>query len=189
MIDDAEKKILDLLTSERQYQLVFYKILKFCETPRRTSEVEEEIRSFPEMKTAIHSPHVLLEWLEKVGGVEHTTVAVEEEAEGKAEKETGEKWQVTQAGKTVAEMEAPQKRLLELLAREPVYSQIYVQVLDFCQSPRKRTEIEELLKGNPIMEKPQVYPTFFLNGLEEAGGLEWVDSRWRTTEAGKGVLE
>ena len=176
-MEDTEKKILDRITRERPYRPVFYKTLKFCETPRSTSEVEEEVLSFPEMKSAIHSPNILLGWLEEVGGIER--VVLEEE----------ERWQTTEAGKKVAEVEAPGKRLLELLSKEPVYSDIYMQVLRFCQTPRTRTEIEELLQGNPVMEKPKVYPTFFIAGLEGAGGLEWVDKHWRTTEAGKGVLE
>lgn len=177
-MESAEKKILDLLSRERSYRLVFYKILKFCANPRATAEVEEEVLSFPEMKTAIHPPNILLGWLEEVGGIERVVVEEEEE-----------RWQTTEAGKRVAEVEAPGKRLLELLSKEPVYSEIYIQVLMFCQAPRKRTEIEELLEGNPVMEKPKVYPTFFIQGLEEAGGLEWVDKHWRTTEAGKRGLK
>jgi hypothetical protein len=180
------EKIRTLIASEPRYRLVLYRLLKFCEAPRTTSEVEQAALSLPGMKAAIHSPGILLGWLAEAGGVER--VALEVEATEGGEDETQEKWQTTEAGKKVAEMEDPQKRLLELIAQEPVYSDIYRQVLGFCQTPRQRTEIEELLKGNPAMEKPRVYPTFFIQGLEGAGGLEWVDSRWRTTEVGKGVL-
>ena len=173
----AEKKILDLISSEPAYRLVLYKILEFCETPRSATEVGQEVRSFPEMKTAIHSPVILLGWLEEVGSIERIVVDKEEE-----------RWQTTEAGKKVAELEAPAKRLLELLAQEPVYHDIYMQVLQFCQSPRARTEIESLLEGNPVMEQPKVFPTFFIQRLEDAGALEWVDKHWWTTEAGKGVL-
>jgi len=168
-----EKEILDLISSEHCYRPVFYKTLKFCETPRLASEVEEEIISFPEMKTAIHSPDILLGWLEEAGGIER---AVMEEEEG---------WQTTDAGKKVEEMKAPEKRLLELIAKEPVYSEVYTQVLKFCQTPRTRAEIEELLEGNPALEKPRVTPGFFVQSLEEARGLEWVSNRWRTTEVAK----
>jgi hypothetical protein len=177
MVENTEKKILDRITGESGYRLVFYKILKFCETPRPTAEVEGEILSFPEMKTAIHSPNILMGWLEEVGGIERVVMEEEEE-----------RWGTTEAGQKVAEMEAPVKRLLELMSKEPVFSEIYGQVLRFCQTPRTRSEVEEHLQGNPVMEESKVYPTFFMQGLEEAGGLEWVDKRWRTTEAGKGVL-
>jgi hypothetical protein len=181
MMENTEKKILDRIAGEPGYRLGFYKILKFCETPRSSAEVEEEIRSFPEMKTAMHSSTILMGWLEEVGGVERVVLEEGEEEE--------ERWQTTEAGRKVAEMEAPAKRLLELISKESVYSEAYMQVLSFCQTPRTRAEIEELLQGNPVMEKPKVYPTFFIQGLEEAGGLEWADKHWRTTEAGKSVLE
>jgi hypothetical protein len=189
------EKTKTLIASEPRYRLVIYKMLKFCEAPRSTSEVEQEALSFPEMKTAIHSPGILLGWLAEAGGVERvavpargSTLPAPPETPGEGEEETQEKWQTTEAGKQVAEMEAPQKRLLELIAQEPAYSEIYRQVIGFCQTPRQRAEIEKLLQGNPVMEKPKVYPTFFIQGLEEAGGLEWVDNRWRTTQVGKGVL-
>jgi len=181
-----EKEILDLISSEHCYGLVFYKTLKFCETPRLASEVEEEVFSFPEMKTAIHSPDILLGWLEEAGGIER--VVMEEEEAGDTERavmEEKEGWQTTDAGKKVEEMKAPGERLLELIAKEPVYSEVYTQVLKFCQTPRTRAEIEELLEGNPALEKPWVVPGFFVQSLEEARGLEWVSNRWRTTEVAK----
>lgn len=175
LVKSMQKKILDLISSEPSYRLVLYKILRFCEIPRLASEVEEEVLFFPEMKTAIHSPRILLGWLGEAGGIER--VVVEEK----------ERWQTTDAGKKVAEMGAPEKRLLELIAKEPVYSEVYMQVLKFCHTPRTRAEIEELLEGNPVMvmEEPKVYSKFFIQRLEEAAGLEWVDKKWRTTEAAK----
>ncbi|MBM4467201.1 MAG: response regulator transcription factor [Chloroflexi bacterium] len=175
-VENTAKKFRDVTSGASGYRLVLYKILQFCETPRSATEVEEKVRSFPEMQTAIYPPIILLGWLEKIGGIERMVVEEEEE-----------RWQTTEAGKRVAAREALAKRLLELLAQEPVYQDIYMQVLRFCQTPRARAEIEELLEGNPVMEKPKVYPTFFIQGLEEAGGLEWV-GKWQTTEAGKGVL-
>ena len=170
-----EKEILDLISSEHSYRLVFYKTLKFCETPRLASEVEEEVLSFPEMKTAFHSPTILLGWLEEAGGIERVVI---EEQEG---------WQTTEAGKKLDEMKAPEKRLLELIAKEPAYSEVYTQVLKFCQTPRTRAEIEELLEGDPALEEPGVVPGFFVQSLEEARGLEWVNNRWQTTEVAKAL--
>ncbi len=175
--EEAEKKIFERISAEPAYRLVFYKTLKFCETPRSATEVEQEVRSFPEMKTAIHSPAILLGWLEEVGGIERMIV----------EKEEG-RWQTTEAGKKVADARAPAKKLVELLGKEPVYTEIYQQVLHFCQTPRTKAEIEQYLEGNPVLERPRVYATYFLQGLEDAGGVEWADGHWRTTEAGKGVV-
>lgn len=173
-MENAQNTILDRIAREPAYRLAFYRILKFCKTPRSASEVVGEILSFPEMKTAILAPNILLRRLEDVGGVER--VIVEEEQE---------RWQTTDAGEKVAELEAPRKRLLELISKEPAHSEIYAQVLGFCQTPRTRTEIEELLKGNPVIVEHGFYPTVFIQRLEDAGGLEWVGKHWRTAEEGK----
>lgn len=173
-----ESDILELISNERSYRLVFYKILKFCEVPRLYSEIEAEVVSLPEMKTAIHSPDILVQWLEKAGAIQKTV----------EEKEKKETWQITDAGKKVEQIESPEKRLIELINKELVYREVYMQILKFCQEPRTRVEIEDLLKGNPVLEKPYVAPGFFVQNLEETGGIEWVNNRWQTTEVAKALL-
>ena len=173
----TEKKLLDRIMQEPSYRLVLYKILKFCETPRSAAETEKEILAYPEMKTAVLSPNVLLSRLQESGGLERV---VEEKAE---------RWHTTEVGKKVLEMETPGKRILELMSKEPEYSEIYVQVLGFCQTPRTRAEIEESLKGNPVTQELKVYPAFCIQRLEDVGGIEWVDQHWRTTASGKGALD
>ena len=49
-------------------------------------------------------------------------------------------------------------------------------------------EIEALVQNDPVLAALKVYPSFLIEGLEAAGGLEWV-GKWRTTEAGKMVAE
>jgi hypothetical protein len=176
-VESAEQRLLQQVTAEPVYRLVLYKILKFCETPRLAANVENEIHSFPEMKLAIHTPNTLLRWLEEANGVER--VVLENEVQC---------WQTTQTGKKVAAAQAPEIRLRELIAQTPAYHDIYIQVLQFCETPRTRTEIEKLLQGSPILEHPKVYPSFFIQNLESVGGLEWV-GKWRTTEAGKGAAQ
>lgn len=177
MVENAEKKIVDRLTSEPSYRLVLYKMLRFCETARSATEIEAEVLAFPEMKAAVLSPSVLLSWLENSGGVERI---------GETE---AEQWQITGAGQKVLALEAPSKRLLDLIAKEPEYGDLFRQTLGFCQTPRTRGEIEEWVKQNPVAQANQVYPAFLLQRLEDAGGIEWVNSHWQTTEAGKGVAQ
>lgn len=173
-MEPAEQRLLDLASKVSGYRIAVYTILKLCETPRLYSEVEAAVLPLPQMKNAVYSPGNLLTWLEERGGIERLA------EEGR--------WQTTQAGRKVAEAEAPDKRLLQLISHDPAYSEIYLQVLGYCQTPRKRTEVEDLLKRNPAMVKPKVYASFFTGGLEDVGGLEWVDGLWRTTEAGRTVL-
>ena len=182
-VDDAETRTAELLSREHAHRHGLRKMLMLCEVPRSTAEIESAVLAFPEMKVSIFSPTILLSWLTGTGGIERVVV------EGAEAEEEEVRWQTTAAGKKVIEREAPDRRLRELLDEQPRYRDIYLQVLRFCQTPRTRPEVESLLQDNPVMEKPKVYASFFLQNLEEKGGLEWVDSRWQTTEAGEGVLE
>ena len=182
MSDDAETRVAALLSREPGYRSVLYKIMVLCEVPRTTTELEKAVLAFPEMEVPFLSPQTLLSWLTSAGAIEQVPSA------GDPKAADGTKWQTTEAAKRVVEREAPRKRLRQLLAEQPKYRDIYLQVLRFCQTPRRRDEIDELLHGNPAMEQPRVFATFFVQNLEEKGGLEWVNRRWQTTEAGKGML-
>ncbi len=173
--EEVVTAVLARMSAAPSYSLVLYRALRYCEAPRTAGEIEQEMLSYPEMKTSVYPPVILLGWLEECGGVERLVVEKQED-----------RWRTTEAGRRAAELEAPAKRLRELLDSQPVYREIYTTILRFCKAPRERSEIEELLKGNPVMEKPKTYPTYFIQELEQAGGLEWV-GKWQTTEAGEGV--
>jgi DNA-binding transcriptional ArsR family regulator len=173
----ARNRIMTRIVAEPAYRWVFYKILKFCETPRPVSQVEEAMRSFPEMANSAHSSALLLSWLEQVGAIEKVFVGRDEGS-----------WQTTPAGRKVAEEESPEKKILTLFSAEPACREIYKQVLNFCRTPRTRSDIEDLLDGKPRLEKLGVRPIFFVERLEDAGGLEWTQKSWCTTQAGTQLL-
>ena len=54
--------------------------------------------------------------------------------------------------------------------------------------PKSRGEIEALLRGDPLLENPKIYASFFIDALELAGGIAW-DEKWRTTPAGKEFVD
>lgn len=169
-------QILRRIDSEPNYRIVLYKILHYCDPARPMSDVEQKILSMPEMKGAFHSPQLLLSWLVGVGGIDQIN------------SEKGERmWCTTQAGRKVVRLESCDSRLMRLLDQDRSYQDIYLKVLQACLTPKSRTEIESLLNGNILLEKPKVYPSFFIENLERAGGLEW-DVKWRTTLAGKDFL-
>lgn len=52
-----------------------------------------------------------------------------------------------------------------------------------------REEVDELLDDSPCLQRddyglPRFYPSYFLNLLRVAGGVEW-DGKWRVTEPGR----
>lgn len=175
-LESAAAEVLQRVSSEPALRVVLYKILAFCEAARPFAEIEREILSFPEMKAALQSPQTLLSWLAQAGGIE--PVAAEEEVPA---------WRTTPAGRTVVRSECPGNRLARLLAQNPVYRNVSLEILRSCVAPKTRDEIEAMLQGNPVLENPKVYASFFIEALEQAGGLEW-DEKWRTTQAGKEVV-
>jgi hypothetical protein len=172
-LESATARVLKRIASEPAYAAVLYKILASCETDRPAAAIEQEIRSYPEMRAAMQPPQVLLAWLVKAGGLEPV-----------AEQETRPAWRTTPAGRNVVRMEWPGNRLAKRVAQVPGYRAVYHQVLRACLEPKTKGEIESLLRGNPALERPEVSPSYFIGELEKAGGLEW-DRKWRTTQAGK----
>lgn len=175
-LETATNEVLQRIAAEPAYRIALYKILEYCETARPGSDIERTVPSFPEMKGAMHSPQVLLSWLEDAGGIEHL-----------AEEAGEEMWQTTPAGRNVVRMDSFDNRLRRLFTQESDYQELYFQLLRACLSPKSRAEIESMFKGNPILQKFKVYPAFLIETLEEAGGLEW-DNKWKTTSAGKDFL-
>ncbi len=174
---DASERIMERFLAEPAYRWVFYKILKFCEIPRPVSQVEEAMLSFQEMANPAHSWALLLSWLEQSGAIEKVVVGREEGG-----------WETTPAGRKVVEEELPEKKIMTLFSAEPACREIYIQVLNFCRTPRTRSDIEDLLDGDPRLEELGVRPIFFVERLEAAGGLEWIKRNWCTTQAGMQVL-
>lgn len=176
-LERATAKLLRRITAEPAYKAVLYKILVYCDPARSCADVERTILSFPEMKNALPSPQTLLSWLVESGGIEQVTADKNEPV-----------WCTTAAGRNVVGMESGENRLGRLLARETVYHDTYLQILQFCVLPKSRKEIESALEGNPVLEHPKVYASFFIEALEEAGGLEW-NEKWETTQAGRDFLD
>ncbi len=173
---DVEGKILELMSTHGEYRQVFYKILHFCMEPKPFIEVHEELNSYPEMITALHPPAILLGWLENAGGI----ASITEDREGK--------WVTTEAGNQIVAQEAPIINIQKLLADEVDLSEIFLEVIDFCTTPRTVVEIKEEFIGRSILSEKNIHPTYFVHTLEEFGGLIWKEKRWRTTDVGKGVL-
>jgi len=176
MEGDPERRIMELMSTHGEYRQVFYKILRFCMDPQSFISVQEEVHSYPEMETALQPPAILLNWLERAGGIEQFL--------------DGEQgmWRTTEGGKRIVDQEAPMKKIQSLLETEQDFREIFLELLAFCETPRTIAEINEAFKGKPILSERKVYPAYFVHMLEEFGGLIWKDKGWRTTEAGKGVL-
>lgn len=102
---------------------------------------------------------------------------------------------ITDTGRTLLDQYAPDKTLDALLNAKPAYRDVFVAVLTSCNTTggATRTELEHTinafpqLQPDPATQRTRVYPQYFIDALEAAGGIAW-DGSWRTTPAGKAHL-
>jgi hypothetical protein len=176
-LEGITAKILQRISAEPADKISLCKILVFCESARSYSEIWNEAQSYPEMKASLQTPQTLLKWLVEAGGIDQVAVEGPEP-----------KWQTTLAGRNVVQIENPANQLEQLLAKDPIYREVFLQVLQSCWVPRSRSEIESMLSSNALLESPKIYPSYFIETLEQAGGLAW-DGNWRTTQAGREIVK
>lgn len=102
---------------------------------------------------------------------------------------------LTDTGRELIEAYAPDTTLRALIAEKPQYRDIFATILRTCDAAQGATRsnlevaISALpqLQPDPATQRTRVYPQFFIDALESAGGIVWNGS-WHTTDAGKTYL-
>lgn len=97
-------------------------------------------------------------------------------------------WYLTAVGAQLLDDLAPELRLHDLLAEDPQALPIYTTILNLCVTPQNRQTIETALNDQKLMEDMGVFTSYFLDRLEQNGGLIW-DGGWKTTPEGEVCLE
>ena len=103
---------------------------------------------------------------------------------------------ITEKGRALAEAHRPDATLRALLDEHPEYADVFSAVLwaasaqDGCSRADLEREINAFPQLKPDAEsgRTRVYPQYFIDALETAGGIEWRQGAWRTTDAGKALL-
>lgn len=173
----TETKLLELMTTEVPKRLALYKTLEFCRTPRSPDEADARMSWFPEISNSVYRPSTIRQWLEEAGGLERRTIE-------------GEKvvWQTTPAGEQALQSLSLPKQLKRLIEEHSQDRDVYLKILQFCATPRDKSEIETTIGEHPSQAEPKMFVTSFLSALEDAGALEWSE-KWKTTALGVEVLE
>jgi len=169
--DATPEKILKRINAEPAYRLILPRLLAFCFESRSTDEIHEELMCFPGIRTAAHTPKMLLAWMVEVGAV---AGHIEENS-----KVT--RWLTTEAGLEAIAGRDPAERLRRLFEEEPAFVDIYRMILEFCGKERSMPEIEYLLCAHPALANSNVYPSYLVDRLECTGALEWT-GKWSTTK-------
>lgn len=99
---------------------------------------------------------------------------------------------LTDAGRALLDAYAPEATLGALIQGKPQYRDVFATVLDACSADAgaTRAQLEGIintfpqLKPDPATQRTRVYPQYFIDALETAGGIAWNGS-WHTTDTGK----
>lgn len=102
---------------------------------------------------------------------------------------------LTDIGSELIDEYGGNKKLYELLADKPQYADVYIKMIETCNDPSgcSRSDLEQAINTlPPLMPDPAtgikaIYPQYFIDSLETAGGIVWRDS-WYTTDAGRELI-
>lgn len=207
--EESIARVVECLFNHPRHRELLYKALVHCQTERTKHAAEEFLARQPEAAQALQTPYTLLRNLAAAGGV--TVIA--HDAQGLALDETRceqlraegldddaladlvaeRRVLTTPAGCAACELLAPEHRTLAAIYKVPERRATFVRLLDFCRTPRKLADINQLLADDPALAPSQrtagqkLHACYFIDRLEEAGGLVW-DGSWVTTDAGKRAL-
>lgn len=208
--EESIARVVECLFNHPRHRELLYKALVHCQTERTEHAAEEFLARQPEAAQALQTPYTLLRNLAAAGGV--TVIA--HDAHGLALDETRceqlraeglddddaladlvaeRRVLTTPAGCAACELLAPEHRTLAAIYKVPERRATFVRLLDFCRTPRKLADINQLLADDPALAPSQrtagqkLHACYFIDRLEEAGGLVW-DGSWVTTDAGKRAL-
>lgn len=100
---------------------------------------------------------------------------------------------VTDAGIDLSASLDPLNTLRELFAERPCYQDTFRRVLLACmpQEGASREALEQAVEAQGDVTSPEgerVYPQFFMDALESAGGISW-NGAWHITDAGRKLLD
>ena len=95
---------------------------------------------------------------------------------------------VTEVGRALAAVYDPASTLASLFGERPRYADVFSAILDAASADEgaSREAIEAIVEAAAptAADGKKVYPQYFLDALECAGGIAW-DGAWRTTDAGR----
>lgn len=98
---------------------------------------------------------------------------------------------VTEAGRSLASSYDPASTLAALFGERPRYADVFSAILNAASAAdgASREAIEVIVEAAAptAADGKKVYPQYFLDALECAGGITW-DGAWRTTDAGRAPL-
>jgi hypothetical protein len=199
-------RTVQLLRSNTLNRPVLYRILDATAVePLRLFDLETMIQAMPEFAEATQPPYYLIEWLIETEALSFTEVDAEgtpiadEQREGKTEDEIDDMIEdiiiaITDAGREALKAFDPRQRLMSMLDDIPDRYDSYLEVLAFLTEKRSYNDIDQLLRGRPVLmsgrtqgDRP-MQPSVFVDKLAAVDAIIF-DEGWIITREGRAVLE
>ena len=182
IISNEEKQasvetLIERINAEPGLGSLMYSIIVFCMDAKTTGEVLNFIEDESEGTYLMKEPLVVLTWLIDAGGLS----TIESQNEERM-------WVSTPVGVEASLFHLSDNRLAKLLDETPDFKEIFLHVLDMCQQPKTRDEIEDVVDKMLDESEADVFPNYFVGALEDAGGLAW-KGMWVITKEGKDLLK
>jgi hypothetical protein len=197
-------KVSSAVLKQPLHREILYRTLLFCKQQRDLPDVEAEIATYPEFAHAAQNQYRLITFLVDAGGLdrleldEDGAAVTPERTEGLTENEIDDlvvsyALITTDAGAAVADALDPKRRIFEIFGLDPAYEDTYVELLEFCEEPRKIADIDALLKDRSVLafgrtaSTQAIKPSFFVDQLERGGGIVWKNG-WVISDEGREIL-
>lgn len=178
-----------VMQAEVGHRIVFYKVLKLVGEHTDEDDLIPAIAALPEMHLDLRTPRFYLDALYDAGALDRETLVCQEDDSFAAPMPTNRfRWAVNEIGNRVLDDLSPTCRLHALHRADADLADAYDAVLSFCGTPRARRDVEKMLKERGLICDLNIAASYYLDRLEEAGGLVW-GKGWKTTEEGEAYLE
>ncbi|WP_276915651.1 hypothetical protein [Parvibacter caecicola] len=181
-----------------------FEVLIFCEQEQEFSNIVQMLRQGTYAKTFVAQPDAFVAMLRDWGLLSMTTYVdgcpyggtaqeLADDPAVSADAQITYGFQATQQGGEVADALAPANRLTTLFEADAEENKVYQRILQLADVPQgaSRNQLEAALYDDGLIPRDprtglvSVFPSYYIDNLERAGGLVW-ESSWKTTEAGRG---
>ena len=201
----ASERIQEVYDRLKPRKRVLNGILRFLDEPKRADVLQAKVDELQEYDYSVYDGYSYSKLLYRAGAIDK----VDEDGDPFPEDYEQEPdiieiegvryykptdgvmvfWITTQAGWDFLAKDDPEQRMKELLNDQAIYAPIYRLVLEACASPAGASAqfLADLVDGNPLLEKPRRWSSFFTKRLEDCESIIWAGA-WKITDVGRKAL-
>lgn len=201
----AAVRIATLLDNMQPSRKLLFALMERCATPQANGEITAFITELQRNSKSVFTPDLVLHHLHRAGALERLcedgSSYEDLDLEPKVIVENGIEylepvappeiyWHTTADGAAALAGNRPADRLAWQLESEPQYRHLFRAVLEAAagEDGTSEKEIAALIGGDPVLEKPRMYPQRFIGKLNECDAVKWEAKRWRITDLGRAAL-